>query len=48
MASIITLCRVMGAKVVVEGIETEEEFSAARHAGADYVQGYLMGKPEFL
>lgn len=43
--SIVDLCKAMGAKVVVEGIETPEELAVAKHAGADYAQGYLFGMP---
>ena len=37
--------RGLGAKSVVEGVETDEEWAWAREAGADYAQGYLFGKP---
>ena len=37
--------RDLGAKSVVEGVETEEEWTWAREAGADYAQGYLFGRP---
>jgi EAL domain-containing protein (putative c-di-GMP-specific phosphodiesterase class I) len=32
-------------KLIVEGIETEEEASVVRRIGADYLQGYLFGRP---
>jgi EAL domain-containing protein (putative c-di-GMP-specific phosphodiesterase class I) len=35
----------MDAKVVVEGIETFGELSAAVEAGADYCQGFLLARP---
>ena len=44
--SIVRLCKDMGARVVAEGIETTEEYVIAEHAGADFCQGYLMGRPE--
>lgn len=34
-----------GAKVVAEGIETGGELAWVRDAGADLVQGYLLGRP---
>ncbi|WP_434510055.1 EAL domain-containing protein [Desulfitobacterium sp. AusDCA] len=37
-----------GAKVIAEGIETEDQFQAVQKAGCDYGQGYLLGHPEFL
>lgn len=35
----------VGAVVVAEGIETVEDLRAARRAGVDFVQGYLVGRP---
>nr|PZN37332.1 MAG: EAL domain-containing protein [Bacillota bacterium] len=35
----------VGAVVVAEGIETVEDLRAARRAGVDYAQGYLVGRP---
>jgi|HubBroStandDraft_1064217.scaffolds.fasta_scaffold220457_2 EAL domain-containing protein (putative c-di-GMP-specific phosphodiesterase class I) len=37
----------LGAEVVAEGIETRDELSAVRDAGAQYGQGYLLGGPGF-
>lgn len=34
--------------VVVEGIETEAQFEAARAAGATHVQGFLLSRPAWL
>lgn len=45
--SLVRLCHDLHAQVVVEGIETEEECSVARDAGADLLQGYLFAKPGF-
>jgi EAL domain-containing protein (putative c-di-GMP-specific phosphodiesterase class I) len=36
---------VIGAKVVVEGVEDIEHWGLARDAGADYVQGYAIARP---
>jgi len=35
----------MGIGTVVEGIEVEAELSWVRENGADFVQGFLLGKP---
>ncbi|MFK4789141.1 EAL domain-containing protein [Microbacterium sp. ZW T5_56] len=37
--------RVVGARVLVEGVETAEHVAVARALGADYAQGYLFGRP---
>ena len=34
-----------GALVVLEGIETSSQLAAATETGADYLQGFLLGKP---
>jgi len=47
VSSVVRLCREMDARVVAEGIETEDEFSALRDTGVDYGQGYLFARPEF-
>jgi len=45
VASIVRLCNEMGAAVVAEGIETYDEFAAARDAGAQFGQGYYFARP---
>jgi len=45
LCSIVALCREMKAKVIAEGVETVTELAAVTEAGADYVQGYLFGRP---
>ncbi len=45
VASIVELCRVQGAKVVAEGIETATELTAVMEAGAHYGQGYFLARP---
>ncbi len=45
--AIVRLCHDLGAKVVAEGVETLSEFEAAREAGADLVQGYLIAYPSY-
>ena len=45
VSSVVSLCRALGALVVAEGIETEEELDAVIEAGAHYGQGYLLARP---
>ena len=45
LASIVALCHDMGARVVMEGVETESELYVAIRAGFDYCQGYLFSRP---
>jgi EAL domain-containing protein (putative c-di-GMP-specific phosphodiesterase class I) len=45
LASVVTLARPFGARVVAEGIETEDDLAAVRAAGIDLVQGFLFGPP---
>jgi EAL domain-containing protein (putative c-di-GMP-specific phosphodiesterase class I) len=44
---VVSLCEELGAKVVAEGIETEDEARAILDTGAHYGQGYLFAKPAF-
>ena len=39
------LAHALGLEVVVEGVETEQQLSYVRDAGADYAQGYLLSHP---
>jgi EAL domain-containing protein (putative c-di-GMP-specific phosphodiesterase class I) len=34
-----------GIRVVAEGVETEDERSAASFSGCDLLQGFLIGRP---
>jgi diguanylate cyclase (GGDEF)-like protein len=45
LRSITALGRHFGARVVAEGVETEEQFEMARYAGCSQAQGYLFGRP---
>ena len=45
--AIVVMCESLGAMVVAEGIETQEELTAARSAGAHFGQGYLLARPAF-
>jgi EAL domain-containing protein (putative c-di-GMP-specific phosphodiesterase class I) len=47
VSSIVALCRDLDALVVVEGVETEDEFAVLRDTGADLAQGFLFARPNF-
>lgn len=40
------LAHAMGLKVVAEGVETEAQRDLLKACGCDYLQGYLIGRPE--
>jgi len=40
------LCHDLQMRVVAEGIETNEELACMLELGCEYVQGYLLGRPE--
>lgn len=44
---VVSLCKELGARVVAEGIETEDELLAVIDTGAQYGQGYLFARPAF-
>jgi EAL domain-containing protein (putative c-di-GMP-specific phosphodiesterase class I) len=44
---VVSLCKELGARVVAEGIETEDELLAVMDSGAHYGQGYLFARPAF-
>jgi len=43
---IASLCHELQMRVVAEGIETAEELSCMLDLGCEYVQGFLLGRPE--
>ena len=43
--SIISLSRVLGLKVVAEGVETKEDYLVCRNLGCDLLQGYYIQRP---
>lgn len=43
--AVLVLARKTGAKVVVEGVETQEQMELLRGTGCDIGQGYFLGKP---
>jgi EAL domain-containing protein (putative c-di-GMP-specific phosphodiesterase class I) len=44
-AASLALCRSLGLRSIVEGIETPGQLTQARELGADAGQGYLLGRP---
>jgi EAL domain-containing protein (putative c-di-GMP-specific phosphodiesterase class I) len=44
---LVILCSGLGAKIVAEGIETNDELAALRDAGVQFGQGYLLAKPAY-
>jgi len=47
VTGVVRLCADLGATVVAEGIETDDEFNALRDTGAHYGQGYLFARPAY-
>ncbi|MBN2706792.1 MAG: GGDEF domain-containing protein [Deltaproteobacteria bacterium] len=43
--TIVSMAHTLSIKVIAEGVETVEEFTACREIGCDYVQGYLIQRP---
>ena len=43
--TMITLAKSMGMRVIVEGVETDEQLRLVRECGADEVQGFHTGRP---
>jgi EAL domain-containing protein (putative c-di-GMP-specific phosphodiesterase class I) len=45
--NLVALCREVGVKLVLEGVETEAEVTALRAAGGRFMQGFFFAKPSF-
>ena len=45
VSTVVNLAHVLGARVVAEGVETEEEFVACRQIGCDLAQGWYIARP---
>ncbi|HIQ50913.1 MAG TPA: GGDEF domain-containing protein [Nautiliaceae bacterium] len=43
---IVDMAHIMGMRVIAEGVETKEEFFICKKIGVDFIQGYLIQKPE--
>lgn len=48
LTSGLVLAKKIGAKVVVEGIETKEQFEAMRELNIDFYQGYFLATPQSI
>lgn len=48
VANIISYAKMRNIKVIAEGVEIEEELLMLKNMGAEYVQGYYTGKPDYL
>lgn len=46
--AIIKLCEILSLKVIAEGIEEENQFSALKRMSCDYYQGFMFHKPMAL
>jgi EAL domain-containing protein (putative c-di-GMP-specific phosphodiesterase class I) len=47
VAAVVTLCREIGVKPVIEGVETAAEIETLRGIGVRYMQGFYFAKPAF-
>ncbi|HEU5018822.1 MAG TPA: EAL domain-containing protein, partial [Pseudolabrys sp.] len=43
--AIVAVGRALGLSVLVEGVETEEQYALLRLAGCDAMQGFLFARP---
>jgi diguanylate cyclase (GGDEF)-like protein len=46
LRSVVDMGRVTGCRVIAEGIENREQFGLLLELGVDYLQGYLLGRPQ--
>lgn len=45
VASIVSMGRILGMRVVAEGVENRHQIERLKHIGCDFVQGYYFAKP---
>jgi EAL domain-containing protein (putative c-di-GMP-specific phosphodiesterase class I) len=45
VGGIVSTCKLLGVKIVAEGIETEDEMLTLQSMGIDLLQGYLFARP---
>ena len=45
ISSMIEMCRNLKHKIIVEGVETTEQYHALQNFGCETAQGYLFSKP---
>ena len=43
---VLNLAHILGISVIAEGVETEKEFFVCKEIGCDFVQGYLVQRPQ--
>lgn len=46
LRSVVDMGRVTGCRVIAEGIENREQYGLVLELGVDYLQGYLLGRPQ--
>jgi diguanylate cyclase (GGDEF)-like protein len=46
LRSVVDMGRVTGCRVIAEGIENREQYALLLELGVDYLQGYLLGRPQ--
>ncbi len=45
VSSMITIIHALGFEVVVEGVETKEQYEQLKQYDCDYIQGFLFSQP---
>lgn len=45
LSGIVSMCKALNCKIVIEGVETQENVRLAEDLGIDYIQGYYYSKP---
>jgi EAL domain-containing protein (putative c-di-GMP-specific phosphodiesterase class I) len=45
LPKLVEIIRDLGAEVIIEGVETQEQLELARLSGVHLIQGYLLGRP---
>jgi EAL domain-containing protein (putative c-di-GMP-specific phosphodiesterase class I) len=47
LTGLVNIFHKAGIQVAIEGIETDQQLDIAKKTGADFLQGYYLGQPEF-
>ena len=45
VTSVVNMAKLLGLKIVVEGVETDGQYNLIRKLGCDMIQGYYFAKP---
>ena len=45
LRSVLDMCRALGLEAICEGVETESTLQLLRSMGAQFIQGYAVGRP---